>query len=103
MTKHTPGPWEIGETARDCILGRNGCRFTICVMQNTHRPEQKANARLIAAAPELLEACLAAVDDLEWHQAQDAEMSECDPEEVAGIGSLEFLRAAIAKAIGGGA
>ncbi len=57
MTKteqHTPGPWIIPEgkqliSAKDADCGR----FTICVMKNNHRPEQTANARLIASSPDL--------------------------------------------------
>jgi hypothetical protein len=63
--KHTPGPWRIGTP------GPNGCHtvgterglMTAMVAHSINEPDQaeaaKADASLIAAAPELLEALLA--------------------------------------------
>lgn len=65
-TKHTPGPWIIG----DCHPDNGAVRITskkdhVCVLLNLpddeaseeeNREQVKANARLIAAAPELLSA-----------------------------------------------
>lgn len=60
-TKHTPGPWHTGTGNGDgSIFGPEGTRrfldglFPICKMNGTDLPEDQANARLIAAAPELL-------------------------------------------------
>lgn len=62
MSKHTPGPWTIG------VPGPNGCPtigtaqglMTAMISHSYSEPEQvataRANARLIAAAPDLLEA-----------------------------------------------
>lgn len=47
-TKHTPGPWELLYTGE--IWSNRG---HIAKAPNQH-PSDKANARLIAAAPELL-------------------------------------------------
>ena len=66
-TKHTPGPWNIDEKleGQTCITSKQHDSFAepiICrVFDSSHVPlhEQEANARLIAAAPELLEALLA--------------------------------------------
>jgi len=56
-TPHTPGPWSWNHGPRDSefdtITGPKG--FFICEIAISH-PENEANARLIAAAPELLEA-----------------------------------------------
>ena len=84
MSEHTPGPWEVLMDAdydewRDLHIefpiGVNSPEFQICVFEdegiNLH------NARLIAAAPDLLEACklaLAAIyfyDNDEMHDAAD--------------------------------
>ncbi|MCB2020944.1 MAG: hypothetical protein KDG44_09070, partial [Burkholderiaceae bacterium] len=68
MSAHTPGPWRITDrygvlTDQVGIDGRTVC--TVWVRQQGHRPsgvdtepwpEGEANARLIAAAPELLDA-----------------------------------------------
>lgn len=63
----TQGPWKAVSALRSwMVVTAHGQRtFNICAI-NTDRIEQEANARLIAAAPELLAACrrvLAAVDD----------------------------------------
>lgn len=95
--KHTPGPWEASFT--DCLGGpASYCRirpvsgemfgyFTsleIATMNIMGEAEQQANARLIAAAPELLEAlsmCVASMKsclpDFNPHDqaAYDAAMS----------------------------
>ena len=57
MSKHTPGPWEINERY---IIARSkrGLR-TICQWSSY---SDEPNARLIAAAPDLLAALRAMVD-----------------------------------------
>ena len=56
--KHTPGPWHIaygGQYADDyAIIGSKFSERAVCNMEP--RDYVQANARLIAAAPELLEA-----------------------------------------------
>ena len=50
---HTPGPWRVhGAAIRDCGLGID----VICTMQVSNQMNWVADAQLIAAAPELLEA-----------------------------------------------
>jgi hypothetical protein len=66
-SKYTPGPWiefaDRGETVAILPAGRDG---TICEFSNEKpydarfHPEARANARLIAAAPDLLEAAQSA-------------------------------------------
>ena len=59
MSKHTPGPWEVG-----ACLSNSTHRFYVDVAHTSKMPEHgmiadnllEANARLIAAAPDLLEA-----------------------------------------------
>jgi hypothetical protein len=66
-TKHTPAPWTVNTTdytngiGIECVV--NGIGHTVCTDQfcypdfQQHGSEEKlANAKLIAAAPELLEA-----------------------------------------------
>lgn len=60
MSKHTPAPWEMGRANRPAFAN-NGIwagGFVICDMCNDGygEEEQLANARLIASAPELLDA-----------------------------------------------
>ena len=56
MSKHTPGPWEVLED-KSMISVVTECA-EICDIVHDVRPvsENLANARLIAAAPEMLEA-----------------------------------------------
>lgn len=58
MSAHTPGPWFSGDELWACITtaaGGRGGHLATCtgVVPPT---EQRANARLMAAAPDLLEA-----------------------------------------------
>ena len=107
MNKHTPGPWRkvtandyksLGvETVSDDIYAR----VTICEIQLAHgepfnsdeNDEPKANARLIAAAPELLEALKKATMALAWHEQEHGVAMDAV--------IVEQARAAIAKATGG--
>lgn len=51
-TQHTPGPWSSGLT----VVWQEGSKKVICQCDKQFIIEEtKANARLIAAAPELLE------------------------------------------------
>jgi len=54
MSTHTPGPWEAFDSL---MVGANGTRIADCenIMQPDH-DEKRANAKLIASAPALLEA-----------------------------------------------
>jgi len=59
MNKHTPGPWVVDEThlqgsVNNLEIGRH---ITLCSL-NVGRDQCLANARLIAAAPDMLEALI---------------------------------------------
>ena len=94
--KGTPGPWvaALDHNSRPIVWGPGTQQITDC----WHTPDGNGwgNARLIAAAPELLEALLKLVDS-------------CDDSDGAQYGTLStsFVRsiatAAIAKATGGAA
>ena len=64
--KHTPGPWIANADGRSIEAKTNGVLplTTICIFPNPTFPQDAANARLIAAAPELLD-CLK--DFIEYH------------------------------------
>ena len=64
---HTPGPWELEQVPTQSVGGSNTCYkigpFNACIYDDwtprengISEEENKANAQLIAAAPELLEA-----------------------------------------------
>jgi len=64
-TKHTPGPWKLMPRSQDkidvihengAIIGHSSLVLARVTARQGWLAEQTANARLIAAAPELLEA-----------------------------------------------
>lgn len=62
--KHTPGPWEIrddDEVGQVSIVG--GSKIVLATVRTATVEPGDENARLIAAAPELLEALEILVDD----------------------------------------
>jgi hypothetical protein len=92
MTKHTPGPWDWLSIADDFYAICYGLE-TIADTQTIH------NARLIAAAPELLEALIAAQSLLrKCHE--EVRMSLNDIERAAATDAMASIRAALAKATG---
>lgn len=97
--KHTPGPWGVARRSHCTVLNAlfvngGGDRVARVVVPNTASSieEYEANARLIAAAPELLEA----LQSMPW------------PERSSGVCHLsaewlawqDSVKAAIAKATG---
>ena len=62
--EHTPGPWKQNPHASDLIIAG---RLIACVVGEHWTDEEEANARLIAAAPDLLNAAVAGlrlIDDM---------------------------------------
>jgi len=57
-SKHTPGPWTVEISEGELVVGQPGPDGSIVYVERYYPedPEHRANARLIAAAPELLEA-----------------------------------------------
>lgn len=91
---HTLGPWEVDLHHGIAIRGEDNKRVCRIPVYNTPKllREADANARLIAAAPELLAALRHAQEALFWHKAEAFEEG--------GITVGERVRAAIAKATG---
>jgi len=99
-TKHTPGPWTFDCSPSSTIVWSDECGRSREICKVTPRgevtgSEGEANARLIAAAPELLEACKALKSCL-----GSIHFPNGDPECVAT--SLELAQQAITKAEGRG-
>jgi hypothetical protein len=80
MSKHTPGPWEFSHTWVQTVDKKTP------IANFNFYASTEANARLIAAAPELLEALRNIISDIE----------PTDPNDRLWVGA----RAAIAKATG---
>lgn len=120
--KHTPGPWKIiafvPDERYEIATEKSTSSFYRSVATVTFgysepaETEQHANARLIAAAPELLEACTTMAEwfrkekagfgkdrstpegESEWREWWEEQLRLCDQSEIQ-------ANAAIAKAIGG--
>lgn len=89
-TQHTPGPWKVLNTPTRketfwaiCTASEAPVQALICLVDGKSKAHQEkpemaeANARLIAAAPALLEACKAALkcqlDGLDENTVDDLE------------------------------
>jgi hypothetical protein len=70
-TKHTPGPWTTyrgSVWSKDPSIDRSKRSNIVCAISERLKvpeSEQQANARLIAAAPELVDACITALSVLD--------------------------------------
>lgn len=73
--KHTPGPWTFAEKPDYTLVGPEG--HSICTYHVSQKSEaiDLANARLIAAAPELLAALELARDTLSAMHHNDIRVS----------------------------
>ena len=100
--KHTPGPWKyesmLGSKYRFVIMDEEGSCYLADVYwgggmnhKTTPQGTPEANARLMAAAPELLEAALAVVDAYGCECVDQGHPSHCP---------MCVLRKAITKAVG---
>lgn len=91
---YMPGPWEVApltEDGRYVVRAQTGARVA---STNTN----PANARLVAAAPDLLAALKSAENRI---AAWQAPMTRAEQEECGSAEELRVIRAAIAKAEGG--
>lgn len=90
-TNHTPGPWKLHSFSDGWIVNQqDGPGFIETVYKRSHGEEEcEANARLISAAPELLQALEALLF------VAKAELA--DPED---CGCIHAAEAAISKARG---
>ena len=99
-TKHTPGPWGVqtrggGKTQEVETLNVLAPFADQWVCELTYCPEEQANARLIAAAPEMLEALKTITDRLDaWadHHTQRYNLSGEDADRNARDNYLELVR-----------
>ena len=112
MTKHTPGPWNANDIKdpwadKDAKLARavwtsNGEKFICSAIPEKFIGKKEivdeetasANCKLIAAAPDLLEACEISVPILQ-------QIMQENPHNIACRNTLKWIIAAIEKAEGG--
>jgi len=105
MSKHTPGPWNTDEKDHDDPyqdIRVVGSRRNICLVWMDDAPvkdyndEQQANARLIAAAPDLLEALKSILPFIPKTSFIDGGAAKYSENVIA----ADKVRAAITKATG---
>lgn len=96
-SKHTPGPWRVGDAGATVFGPKTEAPspVRIATVTNNAIPSdaQRANARLIAAAPELLDACEEAI-------AEAHRLNEAAGYTVFNPTAFGMMRQAIAKAQG---
>ena len=108
MSKHTPGPWHIGSNMILKVI--NGSYFSIAEV-NDWEDETVPNARLIAAAPDLLEALELSLEEMkdDWitldgefgpFMQEFGDIESAIKEEHASTKTIRMAIAAIAKAKG---
>jgi len=100
MSKHTPGPWHTGAFGNQIVYAADG--WAVANAQVNHHQhkgfeEMQANASLIAAAPELLEACVAMI---EWDAREEDHAVDFHARMMLCKAAFQKARAAIAKAEG---
>ena len=89
--QHTPGPWHVGMKPGPIVYGPNGEQVASLVVPMLPEEENRANAHLIAAAPELLAALR---DVIGWIPGSSAWHTD------AARKSVENARAVLAQATG---
>jgi hypothetical protein len=122
IVSYTPGPWKLTErsgyyeilaASEDCDwYGEAGMHAVAYADTEIDEPEQRANARLIAAAPDLLSAlqeCLRIIDEIDEYQKRPergdygVECACCMGEmfEQSDVLAIDAARAAISRATEG--
>ena len=103
-TEHTPGPWKVIEAYPGTrkpyepkshleVVEAHDSDLVVCRFYSA-LPQNRQDARLIAAAPDLLEACRAAVKHTYPNLADADDLTDGDSK------CWDMLMAAIAKAAG---
>ena len=95
VSKYTPGPWRVSDGDDLWVAGPISTDNVICDIvprdADSYTEEDEANAALIAAAPDLLEACKRALSGA-WLHATSGHSDA--------VAVHDELRAAIARATG---
>jgi F0F1-type ATP synthase epsilon subunit len=76
--KHTPGPWLVYHTAGGHLGVHGPNKVSICsisILRDTTWEEKEANARLVAAAPDLLETAQRAAEAQDMSRTELAKLA----------------------------
>jgi hypothetical protein len=95
MSAHTPGPWSLWEVDSHVVIGPDAHRVATASGGKAHA---EANARLIAAAPEMA-AALRGLTPVRKPEAKDpCHFGVCEMSECANCQRIFAARAALQKA-----
>lgn len=99
QAKHTPGPWIVGPRGA-AVYGPDNMRLASLDANAKTLGQRTDNARLIAAAPDLLAALKALLEDSMY--VSDADSCECGEDGNGNNGTCCHIQAhrAIKKALG---
>ena len=108
MSEHTPGPWITDGPAQfahrdrgSMVYAKSGNGHLVATLENDNSPNHRENARLIAAAPDLLEACRVLTDEIcGLHGSHSEPLKEESWDDTGSFKAYMLARAAIAKAEG---
>lgn len=99
-TKHTPGPWVSTDIPSEPIVRSDELDVSVALCFDVTGDEQLANARLIAAAPDLLEALKAVktiLEDINFRHSNKKSFHNNRIEADSSTG-IEIIQNAISKA-----
>ena len=95
MAEHTPGPWNLTEDMHGYYIRGHESEYYVCEIPEDD-DKSGADARLIAAAPDLLAACEAALQWIRNNVPPPAHpnLHICGPESNCDSGCIEILETA---------
>jgi hypothetical protein len=100
-TQHTPAPWHIGESNPWLVYAADGYAVADTRTYHGRHADTKADARLIAAAPEMLHALQYQLDLMQWIETADTESPFYEQTMTLRLNTgRDYMELAIAKAIG---
>jgi len=102
--KHTPGPWvltdEIGQSVEAVKGGRTMAVAHTTAYCEAHGESRLANARVISAAPALLDAAASLLAERDRYFDLPLAQAHSDDNEARALACFEALRAAVDQARG---
>lgn len=85
MSKHTEGPWQLIDASRGWVITANDGLYDIALVRDIGNEDNQANANVLVAAPDLLEACEALASIQYIEQAAAGPLKEALLKAIAAI------------------
>ena len=90
--KHTPGPWNYDRSGYSLYVNSGRELVTALSMDGKRLETSEANARLIAAAPDMLDALQRAREVLLWNLGDDARIDAAFDAVTAAINKATYTQ-----------